>query len=157
MRTATVRPAQRSDLQRLRSVFDSWHSGLVAVQGDSRGWLVADVGGVVVGGLLAREFCNWGDPLVGYRELTEDDVVPFAALMCVAEDLRGEGIGTQLVRHWLGSTPSWAHVVMPDASDDEPSRAARSRFFERLGFRWIPTAYEGLEPWLMIRQTAAAR
>lgn len=156
MHTVTVRPAQRSDLVRLRSIFDSWHSGLVAVHGDSRGWLVADVGGVVVGGLLAREFCNWGDPLVGYGELTDDDVVPFAALMCVAGHMRGEGVGAQLVTRWIESTPSWAHVVMPDASDDEPSRTARSMFFERLGFRWIPTAHEGLEPWLMIRQTAAA-
>jgi GNAT superfamily N-acetyltransferase len=116
--------------------------------------LVAGVGGVVVGGLLAREFCNWDSALVGYRELTEDDVVPFASLMCVAEHLRGEGIGTQLVTNWIESTPSWAHVVMPDASDDEPSRAARGAFFEHLGFRWIRTAYDGLEPWLMIRQTS---
>jgi len=117
--------------------------------------MVADVDGVVVGGLLAREFCNWDSALVGYGELTEDDVVPFASLMCVARHMRGEGIGTQLMTHWIESTPSWAHVVMPDASDDDASRAVRSVFFERLGFRWIQTAYEELEPWLMIRQAAA--
>jgi len=153
MHMATVRAAQRSDFVLLRRIFDDWHPGVVSIHEEPRGWMVADVDGVVGGGLLGREFCNWDSGLLGYGHLTEDDVVPFAALMCVAPHLRGDGIGTKLMTHWIESTPSWAHVVMPDASDDDPTRVARSHFFERLGFEWMPTAHAQIEPWLMIRQS----
>lgn len=157
MPVVTIRWARPEDLLPLRSIFDSWHPGLVALGGDFRRWLIAEVREEVVGGLLASEFSNWDHALLGYADLTDDHVVPFASLMCVAEHMRGDGIGTALMTYWIDSTPSWAHVVMPDASDDEPNRVRRVAFFERLGFRWMLTAFDEVEPWLMLRQTAPPR
>lgn len=157
MPVVTIRWARPSDLLPLRSIFDSWHPGLVALGGDFRPWLVAEVRDEIVGGLRASEFSNWDHALLGYADLTDDYVVPFASLMCVAEPMRGDGIGTALMNCWIDSTPSWAHVVMPDASDDDPYRVARIAFFERLGFTWMPTAFDEIEPWLMIRRTAQPR
>lgn len=99
------------------------------------------------------EFCRWDAGLAGFGHLTEDDVVPFASLLCVDESLRDMGVGTSLMTHWIESTPSWAHVIMPDASDDEASQAARATFFQRLGFTWMATDHEALEPWLMMRKS----
>jgi len=149
----TVRAARQSDFVLLEPIFDSWHPGLVALDVHSEGWTVAELDGVVAGGLLARQFCAWDSGLVGYEHLTEDDMVPFAALMCVAQGKRGQGVGTALMLHWIHSAPAWAHVIMPDGSDDDASRSARNAFFERLGFQWMETAYEELEPWLMIRRS----
>lgn len=157
MGAITVRAAVRSDLVALRQIFDSWHRGLVSLHGSPDGWLVAEVDGAVVGGLLAREFCAWDSGVAGFGHLTDADLVPFVALLCVDESLRGRGIGTCLVTHWIDSSPSWAHVVMPDQSGDDAAEADRVRFFERLGFAWMETEHPEIEPWLMMRKSSSSR
>jgi hypothetical protein len=91
---STIRPAVPSDFEALQLIFDSWHRQLVSVNSSEQGWLVAEVMGVVAGGLLASEFCNWHQGLAGFGHLTEDDAVPFASLICVDEALRHRGVGS---------------------------------------------------------------
>ncbi|MBD8059042.1 GNAT family N-acetyltransferase [Cellulomonas sp. JH27-2] len=147
-----IRPAQAGDFPALVAVFAHWHDGLVALNRNGHGWLVAELDGAVVGGLLQREFCAWDSFLANVEHLGDADVVPFASLMCIAETHREAGIGTELMTYWIEATPSWAHVIMPDESDDDWSRARRVRFFERLGFVWMPTTHASRAPWLMIRR-----
>ena len=151
MTSNTIRPAVPSDFVALRAIFDSWRANSVAVNPSKHGWLVAEIHGAIAGGLLASEFNGWHQGLAGFGHLTESDVVPFASLMCVDEPLRRRGVGSQLMTYWIESAPSWAHVIMPATSDDRASQVAREAFFTHHGFKWMPTDYEELKPWLMMR------
>lgn len=156
-----VRSATAADGPAIAQIFDeTWPRSVGEMADEVRDepdrFVVLELDGRVIAFLKHADWHNWPD--VGGMEAHDPDIDDALLVdwLAVAPDVRGQGIGSSLLREWLANLPSnICYVILNPAPagavDDAVSVAALHRFYRDCGFRLLPWRSDepGFEPYLL--------